>query len=162
MTGTERRAVIDSLTLGTGTTIVATSLGLSATRGVQRSDSALVDRFPRPPVGTNTGRSGSPGRRPRPGRVADPHLRRGRFPQAKEGLVVWILITNAISIQAFVMTLLLAGKGTQTIPALAWRSISQVPDPVMNVVSTLSIVIVTVALLIAASLIGPGRIARQL
>jgi ABC-type spermidine/putrescine transport system permease subunit II len=67
-----------------------------------------------------------------------------------------------ISTQAIVMTLLLAGEDTQTIPALAWRSISQVPDPVMNVVSTLSIVIVTVALLIAASLIGLGRIARQL
>ena len=119
MTGTERRAMIDSLTLGTGTTIVATSLGLSATRSVQRSDSALVDRFPRPPVGANTGRSGSPGRRPRPERVADPHLRRGRFPQAKEGLVAWILIAFIISIQAIVMTLLLAGEDTQTIPALA-------------------------------------------
>jgi ABC-type spermidine/putrescine transport system permease subunit II len=74
--------------------------------------------------------------------------------QIKEGLVASILIAFIISIQEFVMTLFLAGEGAQTIPVLAWRSISQVLDPVVNVVSTLLIVVVTVILLIAASLIG--------
>ena len=84
------------------------------------------------------------------------------LPQIKEGLVASILIAFIISIQEFVMTLFLAGEGAQMIPVLAWRSISQVLDPVVNVVSTLLIVVVTVILLIAASLIGLDRIARQL
>ncbi|MFB6183603.1 MAG: ABC transporter permease [Haloarculaceae archaeon] len=83
-------------------------------------------------------------------------------PQIKEGLFASALIAFIISLQEFIMALFLSGHDTRTIPVLAWTSISQVLDPVVNVVSTLLILVVVVVLVGSALSIGLDRLARQL
>ncbi|MEA5389212.1 ABC transporter permease subunit [Haloarculaceae archaeon H-GB2-1] len=83
-------------------------------------------------------------------------------PQIKEGLLASALIAFIISLQEFIMALFLSGHDTRTIPVLAWTSISQVLDPVVNVVSTLLIVMVVAVLVVSALSIGLDRLARQL
>jgi ABC-type spermidine/putrescine transport system permease subunit II len=84
------------------------------------------------------------------------------FPQIKEGLFASALIAFIISLQEFVMALFLSGHDTRTIPVLAWTAISQMLDPVVNVVSTILIAILVVGLVLSAFSIGLNRIARQL
>lgn len=84
------------------------------------------------------------------------------LPQMRAGLFASALIAFIISLQEFVMTLFLSGQDTRTIPVLAWISISQVLDPIVSVVSTLLIGVVSVLLLAAAALVGLDRIAKQL
>lgn len=83
-------------------------------------------------------------------------------PQIKEGLIASALIAFIISLQEFIMALFLSGHDTRTIPVLAWTSISQVLDPVVNVVSTLFILVVVVVLVVSALSIGLDRLAKQL
>ncbi|MBX0297220.1 ABC transporter permease [Haloarcula nitratireducens] len=84
------------------------------------------------------------------------------FPQIKQGLFASALIAFIISLQEFVMALFLSGQETRTIPVLAWTAISQMLDPIVNVISTLLITLVVVVLLLSAFSIGLNRLARQL
>lgn len=83
-------------------------------------------------------------------------------PQIKEGLFASALIAFIVSLQEFIMALFLSGYDTRTIPVLAWSSISQILDPIVNVVSTLLILVVVVALVLSALWIGLDQLARQL
>lgn len=84
------------------------------------------------------------------------------LPQIKEGLFASALIAFIISLQEFVMALFLSGHETRTIPVMAWIAISQILDPIVNVVSTLLIVIVVIGLGLAALSVGVNRLAKQL
>lgn len=84
------------------------------------------------------------------------------LPQIKEGLFAAGLIAFIISLQEFIMALFLSGHDTRTIPVLAWTSISQSLDPIVNVVSTLLIFVVVLGLGLAALSIGLNRLAKQL
>ena len=84
------------------------------------------------------------------------------FPQIKQGLFASALIAFIISLQEFIMALFLSGQDTRTIPVLAWTAISQMLDPIVNVVSTVLITLVVIALVLSAFSIGLNRLARQL
>lgn len=203
------QAVKNSIIAGVGTTVVATSLGLTGAYGVQRSDSTFVNRLlPAtlmplfiPPVVLGVALLAFFGSfslhqtyvsiivahslwavpiafliiqsvmTQVDWNLRDAALDLGAsptrtffeviLPQIKAGLFASMLIAFIISLQEFVMTLFVAGNDTRTIPVLAWISISQVLDPVVSVVSTLLIAVVTLSLLGAVSLIGLDQLARQ-
>jgi ABC-type spermidine/putrescine transport system permease subunit II len=82
-------------------------------------------------------------------------------PNVAAGLAAATLIAFVVSLQEFVMTLFLSGRGSRTVPVKAWNSLRNSLDPLVSVTSTLLVVAVLLVLLAAGVAVGLDRVARD-
>jgi ABC-type spermidine/putrescine transport system permease subunit II len=82
-------------------------------------------------------------------------------PNVAAGLAAATLIAFVVSLQEFVMTLFLSGRGSRTVPVKAWNSLRNSLDPLVSVTSTLLVVVVLLVLLAAGVAVGLDRVARD-
>lgn len=82
-------------------------------------------------------------------------------PNIRSGLFAAALIAFVVSLQEFVMTLFVSGRGTRTVPVLAWNSLSDSLDPVVSVVSTLLVAVVALVVVVGAAVTGLERLATD-
>jgi ABC-type spermidine/putrescine transport system permease subunit II len=82
-------------------------------------------------------------------------------PNVLAGLAAATLIAFVVSLQEFVMTLFLSGRGSRTVPVKAWNSLRNSLDPLVSVTSTLLVVAVLLVVLAAGVAVGLDRVARD-
>jgi ABC-type spermidine/putrescine transport system, permease component II len=82
-------------------------------------------------------------------------------PNVTAGLAAAALIAFVVSLQEFVMTLFLSGRGSRTVPVKAWNSLRNSLDPLVSVTSTLLVVTVLLVVVAAGVAVGLDRIARD-
>lgn len=82
-------------------------------------------------------------------------------PNVTAGLVAAALIAFVVSLQEFVMTLFLSGRGTRTVPVVAWNSLRNSLDPLVSVTSTLLVAVVVVVVAAVGAAVGLDRAARD-
>lgn len=82
-------------------------------------------------------------------------------PNVTAGLVAAALIAFVVSLQEFVMTLFLSGRGTRTVPVVAWNSLRNSLDPLVSVTSTLLVAAVVVVVAAVGVAVGLDRVARD-
>jgi ABC-type spermidine/putrescine transport system permease subunit II len=82
-------------------------------------------------------------------------------PNVTAGLAAAALIAFVVSLQEFVLTLFLAGRGSRTVPVKAWNSLRNSLDPLVSVTSTLLVVAVLVVLVAVGAAVGLDRVARD-
>lgn len=82
-------------------------------------------------------------------------------PNVRAGLLAAACIAFVVSLQEFVMTLFLSGRGTRTIPVMAWNSLRNSLDPLVSVTSTLLVVTVLLVVLVVGVTAGLERVARD-
>ena len=83
------------------------------------------------------------------------------IPNVRAGIAAAALIAFVVSLQEFVMTLFLSGRGTRTVPVVAWNSLRNSLDPLVSVTSTLLVVAVLVVLVAVGAAVGLDRVARD-
>jgi len=82
-------------------------------------------------------------------------------PNVRAGLFAAALIAFVVSLQEFVMTLFLSGRGTRTVPVVAWNSLRNSLDPLVSVTSTLLVGAVLVVIAAVGAAVGLDRVARD-
>jgi len=82
-------------------------------------------------------------------------------PNVTAGLAAAALIAFVVSLQEFVMTLFLSGRGTRTVPVVAWNSLRNSLDPLVSVTSTLLVGAVLVVVVAAGAAVGLDRVASD-
>jgi ABC-type spermidine/putrescine transport system permease subunit II len=82
-------------------------------------------------------------------------------PNVRAGLLAAATVAFVVSLQEFVMTLFLSGQGTRTVPVKAWNSLRNSLDPLVSVTSTLLVLAVLLALVVATVTVGLDRFARD-
>lgn len=82
-------------------------------------------------------------------------------PNVRAGLLAAGTVAFVVSLQEFVMTLFLSGRGTRTVPVKAWNSLRNSLDPLVSVTSTLLVLVVLLALVVATLTVGLDRFARD-
>lgn len=84
------------------------------------------------------------------------------LPNVKDGIFAGALIAFILSLQEFLMALFLSGRGTVTVPVVAWGALRDQLSPLISVVSTLLIIAVILVLVPTAIMYGYERLAKQL
>ena len=82
-------------------------------------------------------------------------------PNVVTGLAAAASIAFVVSLQEFVMTLFLSGRGTRTVPVVAWNSLRNSLDPLVSVTSTLLVGAVLVVVAAAGAAVGLDRVAAD-
>ncbi|ERH13953.1 MAG: ABC-type spermidine/putrescine transport system, permease component II [halophilic archaeon J07HB67] len=82
-------------------------------------------------------------------------------PNVAAGLAAATLIAFVVSLQEFVMTLFLSGRGSRTVPVKAWNSLRNSLDPLVSVTSTLLVAVVLLVVFAAGVAVGLDRVARD-
>ncbi|HEX5004368.1 MAG TPA: ABC transporter permease [Gemmatimonadales bacterium] len=84
-------------------------------------------------------------------------FRRVTLPQLAPGILAGALLAFTLSLDDFVITFFVAGPGATTLPVLVYSMVRRGVEPTINAVSTLLVVLTTLAVGVAARVDGARR-----